>query len=84
MNEFVIFAYVNEKKTTIFSSGLSTCRHGSIACSFLPVFVRNVECALDVAAVWILALAVEHFAIVFVVVQIDGTVESQQNDLRDL
>lgn len=46
--------------------------------------MRNVECALDVAAVRILALAVEHLAIVFVVVQINGTVERQQNDLRNL
>lgn len=53
-------------------------------CPRLPVLVRNVECALDVAAVGILAFAVEHFAVVFVVVEVDGTVERQQDDLRRL
>lgn len=46
--------------------------------------MRDEEGALDVAAVRILALAVEDLLVVLVVVQIDGPVERQQNNLRNL
>lgn len=42
------------------------------------------ECAPDVASVGVLALLVEHLLVVLVVVEVDGSVESQQNHLRDL
>lgn len=46
--------------------------------------MRDEEGALDVAAVRILALAVEDLLVVLVVVQVDGPVERQQNNLRNL
>lgn len=50
----------------------------------LPVFVGNEECAPNVAAIWIFTFAVENFLIFIEVVQIDSTIECQQNDLRCL
>lgn len=42
---------------------------------FLPVFVRYEECALDVTAIWIFPLSIEHFFVVLEIVQIHGTIE---------
>lgn len=47
----------------------------------LPVLVRNEECSFDVTTIRILPLSVEHFFVMFVVVQIHRTVESEQNYL---
>lgn len=44
----------------------------------------NVESALDVAVVRVLAFAVEHLAVMLVVVEVDGSVECHQDDLRRL
>lgn len=49
--------------------------------SILPVFVGNEEGSFDVTTIWILSFSVEHFFVVFVVVQIHGTVEREQNHL---
>lgn len=46
--------------------------------------MRDEERTLDVAAVRVFALAVKHLPVVFVVVQIDGTVEGEQYDLGRL
>lgn len=50
----------------------------------VAVFVRNEESGLDVAAIGILALTVEHFLVQINVVVVDGVVESDHNHLRDL
>lgn len=42
---------------------------------FLPVFVRYEEGALDVTAIWIFPLSIEHFFVVLEIVQIYGTIE---------
>lgn len=46
--------------------------------------MRDEEGSPDVATVWVLALLVEHLAVVLVVVEINGAVKGQQNHLRDL
>lgn len=50
----------------------------------LPVFMCNEECSFNVATVWILSLAIEHFLVMFVVVQINSTIECKQNYLWNL
>lgn len=50
----------------------------------LPVLVRNEERSLDVTAVRILTFAVEDLPVVFVVIQIHGSIEGQQDNLRNL
>lgn len=46
------------------------------------VFVRDEECGFDVAAVRILALAVEDFLVETDVVVVDGVIEGYRNHLR--
>lgn len=48
------------------------------------IFVRNKESGLDVAAVRILALSVEHILVQFDVVVVDGVVEGDHDHLRHL
>lgn len=45
------------------------------------VFVGYEECALDLAAIWILALSIEDLFIQIDVVNINGTVECQCDHL---
>lgn len=61
----------------------------SFTCQFLnhmviTVLVRYEECAFYFATVRIDTLVIENFPVVIVVVEIDGTVEGHQNDLRSL
>lgn len=46
--------------------------------------MRHEESAAYVAAIGILAFAIEDLLIMIVVVQVDSTIESQHNDLRYL
>jgi len=50
----------------------------------VAVLVRNEESGLDVAAVGILSLTIEHFLVQINVVVVDGIVESDHNHLRHL
>lgn len=52
--------------------------------NLLPVFMANEERASDGASVGVLVLSAQELLVVIVIVVIDGTVERQQNHLRDL
>jgi hypothetical protein len=46
--------------------------------------MADEECTLNWASVWIRVLAAQHFDVVIIIVVVDGTVECQQNHLRNL
>lgn len=50
----------------------------------VAVFVRDEEGSFDVAPVGVLVLLVEDLFVVFVVVEIDGAVEGEENHLGSL
>lgn len=49
-----------------------------------PVLVGDEERSPDIASIRVLALLVENLLVVLVVVEIHGSVESQDDHLRDL
>lgn len=57
---------------------------GVVFKSLLPVLMRNEKCAFDVTSIRILPLSIEHFLVVFIIIQIYGTIECEQYNLRRL
>lgn len=52
--------------------------------TLLPVLMWNEKCSFDVTSIRILSLSVEYFLVVFVIIQIYGTIECEQDNLRRL
>lgn len=57
---------------------------GFLDSGIVAVLVWDEEGGLDVAAVWVLALAIKHFLVEFDVVVVDGIIEGDGDHLRDV